>query len=659
MVSFAEFNCRGPHNWIVRDLRQSKAAVIALARGITGPRLIANVTPSGRFIGDARETLELMMETLCASGRLYRQGNTIVFLAGGNSAGQNHFPTSIVVDGVVTKTASAIVGNVLMCRESKGNTTRKGARSDQPLEYDIQFAVPPGVLQQMVCLDGFIAKVPEAQFIMSHPAFDKDFNWLGVGYHESQRILIYGDDFEPAALGEPGEWGDAPQSIDAVLERLPPLIRLWVEGFHWRSPIDLINFIGASLMIPLMPMLVADGHPGVNFWGNQTRIGKSTAALTLAVLKDGKLASPTPVDVSPREIENQIAGELNEGRTVVFFDNQKGVLNVPILEAEMTAKEIGIRGMFSQRKIRRPNDILWLFTTNDGLPSEDMLTRCVHVHLHYEGVPENHRFVMSDKELIEFVQSERSSILAELAGMVTRWLDIGRPMAPAPSRFGIFGRVVGSVLAANGLPGFLSSDRQEVRDHSTVHQQLTTMAEQLINSQDRSFVLEIECDIDAAGDAFKSGPRPANPREQKDWVPLLTAAGVIPAMCTTPEKQKTSATQYLNSVVKVPIEVEIGEQTVQAMIVSRSLGKRRVAYALAVKGLPSIPGTTTASVEKAGAKITVDDPSAASVADSSKEVGDALAEASSARPSPLPEANHGDGTGTADEENDLWGRGSG
>lgn len=285
-------------------------------------------------------------------------------------------------------------------------------------------------------------------------------------------------------------------------------------------------------------------------------------------------------------MENQIASELNDGRTVLFIDNQKGAMNIPVLEANMTAAQLGFRGFHVQRKIRRPNDVLWLVTTNDAVPSDDMLSRCVHIRLHYEGVPDTHRFALSEKELIDHVRNNRSGILAELAGMVVRWLDAGRPSAPADCRFGVFGRVIGSVLTFNGLPGFLSNTREEVREHSIKHQQLVALAERLIDSRPKGFVWEIDSGIQSADEEFKRRSPPEAPMEQKDWVPYLASAGVIPASCDTPQKQKTAVTQYMASVVKVPVEVEVGDRTVRAMLVSRPLRSRRTAYVLAVEGLP-------------------------------------------------------------------------
>jgi hypothetical protein len=618
MVSFAEFNSRGRHNWLVQDLRNATSALAELLRGRSRPMMISNVTTSGHFIGEAEATLHRVTECLRESGRVYLQGNTVVFLAGGNHHGRGCSPITIVIDGIITKTAPSVLSNIIMCRERKANPPGKGTRVDVPLEYDLQFAIPPSVLQQAFAVDGFVGELPEARYIVNHPVFDTDFRWLDVGYHQDQRILVCGDSFEPAPLGELVGYASPPRSIEEVRERLPPFLRRAVAGFHWNATVDLINLIGSALEIPLMPMLVEDGHPGTMLWGNKPGIGKSLAAQILAILKDGQQASPTSVEGGPREVENQIASELNDGRTVLFIDNQKGSLNIPILEANMTAKELAIRGFHIQKKMRRKNDVLWIITSNDSLPSDDMLSRCVHIRLHFEGLPERHSFAMTESELVAFVRDNRSAILAELAGMVTRWLDAGRPMAPAPSRFAVFGRVIGSVLAANGLPGFLSNTADEVREHSTKHQQLTAVAGRIIDGPAPGLIWEIHSPIEEADDEFKRRPPPASPMEQKDWIPYLMSEGVISAGCDTAQKRKTAATQFMSSVVKVPAEVDIGDQTVRAMIVSRPLRARRTAYALAVTRLPvgaspapesTEPSTLVAPWEDAAAPLPADDTS--------------------------------------------------
>lgn len=669
MVSARTFSRSGRHNWIVRHLRDARLAANAVVRGVSGPRLIRNVTANGHFIGEAAETLEAIKQSLTESGRLYRQGNSVVFALSGHLAGGASATRPIVVDGVVTKTAPAIVGNIVLCQENRTNSTGRGGKVDVPAEYPVQFAVPPAVLQQVASMDTFMAEIPEARFIFGHPVFDEDFHLLDVGYHESQRILVCGQSFNPVELPLPSPGLAPPATVREVLDRLPPRIREWTAGFHWSSPVDLINYLAGPLMTVLMPMFVEAGHPAIMFWGNKPSIGKSLAAQCLAILKDGEKAVPTALDAGNREIENQIASELNNGRTTLFFDNAKGRINSATLEASITDAQLGFRGFHVQSKTRRPNDVLWLFTTNDGQPSDDLLSRCIHVRLHYEGEPDNHRFARTEDQVTAFVKEHRAEILAEAAGMVRAWLDTGRQRPHTPGRFMKFSNIVGGILAANGLPGFLSNTRDEVRQHSPTHLQLIALGERLIDGRDRAFVSEAEGEIAGADDEFKRR-RPEHPREQKDWIPYLTSAGVIPAAGMTPEKQKAAATQYLKGVVKEPFEVDLGERSVKAMIVSRPLGRRRTAYALAVSGLAAaVAALAAGSAAESTSTATAESGSAAAHPGNADGLPDSAGYGAGRE-----EACGGDGAVTGmesraeiraeveesdDPDDDLWGLGQG
>ena len=229
MVSFAEFNSRGRHNWLVQDLRNATSALAELLQGRSRPLMIQNVTTSGHFVGQAGTTLHRMMKSLRESDRVYRQGNSIVFLTGGNRPGRGCSPTPIAVDGTITTTASAIVSNVLMCSEVRNNATGKRSRPDQPVEYEVQFSVPSSVLQQVVVVDGFVDELPEAQIIINHPVFDRDFQWLDVGYHQDQRILEWRAHLKEANvvavanLDELIQTGKLGQAKDGVELRVPDI----------------------------------------------------------------------------------------------------------------------------------------------------------------------------------------------------------------------------------------------------------------------------------------------------------------------------------------------------------------------------------------------------------------------------------------------------
>lgn len=273
MVSASTFSRHGAHNWLLQDRRKARSAFNALLRGVAGPRRIPNITPSGLIIGDSSETLIEIATCLAESNRLFRQGNVILFMTEGDPGASDCLLRPLAVEGEITKVAAACLSNLIYCQETKVNGTGQTSKVDQPQEYEIQFPVPPSVLQQVFVMDAFKDDIPEARLITKHPVFNQDLMWLDVGYHAGDRILVCGEAFEPASWEPVVRSAPAPQTVQEVLDRLPPTIRRWVEGFHWHKPVDLINYIGAALMIPLIPVLIEDGHPGVNFWANQHNVG--------------------------------------------------------------------------------------------------------------------------------------------------------------------------------------------------------------------------------------------------------------------------------------------------------------------------------------------------------------------------------------------------
>ena len=135
-------------------------------------------------------------------------------------------------------------------------------------------------------------------------------------------------------------------------------------------------------------------------------------------------------------------------------------------------------------------------------------------------------------------------------------------------------------------------------------------------------------------------------------MPYLASAGVITAACSTPEKQKVAATQYLNEVLKVPVEIEVGDHTAHAMIVSRPLGKRRVAYALAVKGLPPALKADGDGDGRAEVQVVVDEPHETGDVPSPNVDGGANPPPS---PEPSPSGRDGSKDASQEPEDDLWG----
>jgi hypothetical protein len=576
----------GKTNWIATNLGDLKTALAVLVDGIKPLHVIRGITQTGQVVGDATEMIEKIRRILVDSHRVFRQEDSLLFLVDDGSGTGGRTPRVIVEAGTATNVAPSIIGNVVVCEEIKANSPGKSGNADQPETYRIQFMIPEKALQLAISSDHFMRNVPEARFTFSHGCFDEHYKWLDSGYNEVSKVLVFGDVLPPTTLPRlDGPLAD-PQTIKDVISRLPPLLANWVTGFHWQTPVDVVNYVGAALMIPLMPALVDAGHPGVMIWANKQGVGKTLLAQALATLKEGATAGATTIDAGSREVENQIASELNDGRTTLLIDNLRGTINSTVLEANMTMSRISIRGFFTQRKISRPNTILWLLTSNDAVPTDDLLQRCIHVHLYFEGDVGGRQFSRTEDQLKAFLRSNRSALIAELAGMVERWKDLGYPHTKSPCRFEKCGDLIGSILHANGLPGFLSNARVEMQERSERLQQLIAVAERIIADRKPGMFLEF------TGDWLDAEKRFAKSKEcrmkQADWIPYLATAGAFPQAGMTLQKQKTLATQFINAVVNVSVEISVDGMALECRMLSASTGGREKRHVLAFrKNVPS------------------------------------------------------------------------
>jgi hypothetical protein len=58
---------------------------------------------------------------------------------------------------------------------------------------------------------------------------------------------------------------------------------------------------------------------------------------------------------------------------------------------------------------------------------------------------------------IEFARRHREGLVGELAGMVVRWNQLGRPLDPQRYRLPRGAATIGGILDAHGLTGFLAN----------------------------------------------------------------------------------------------------------------------------------------------------------------------------------------------------------
>lgn len=269
------------------------------------------------------------------------------------------------------------------------------------------------------------------------PIFDENFGLIEPGYHPATGFFYAGPKVEPAPDRS---------HLNVICEEFP-----------WRDPVtDRANFFGMLLTAVLMPQFIGK-HPAIVINGNQRSLGKTLMATIISILVDGRAPHPITYTADGAEFEKQLATRVNHGDNVILIDNiDVTVVKSAALDRSVTGTMLNFRRLGTNEEISMPNTALFVLTLNNSGLSKDLATRCIPIHLYFEGPAEQRKFKRSN--LDGYVLEHRRAILEELVGMVVPWTAAGCPMAEIrPTRFGDWSQIVGSILAFNGIDGFVAN----------------------------------------------------------------------------------------------------------------------------------------------------------------------------------------------------------
>lgn len=371
---------------------------------------------------------------------------------------------------------------------------------------ETQSLTPPGLVAALLADQGLWRRLPAIRTYARRPLFDAHFNLCGPGWNPDRGVLVHGPDIEPNCDLPP------PREGSSALDRLPPGLRRLLGGFCWASDADLVNALALLLTGFLANHFVDDPKPIAIIDGNQKGLGKTLLVQALGRLLDN--AEPPRVPwARDEELEKKLCALLRDGRSsLFFFDNVRDRVASALVEANALSPELSFRILGQSGNVSRPNTYLWVITSNQASGTEDLVSRGLPIRLRYEGDPRQRAF---DDNLLDYVREFRLGLLGELAGLVLRWKQAGMPRGAAKHRCVRWAAVVGGILAAAGLEGFLGNvaEAEEAMDEGLAA--LTSLAEHVIGKGLSAFFA-------APGEGTHGKGGTAG-----EWVPLFHEAEVF------------------------------------------------------------------------------------------------------------------------------------
>jgi hypothetical protein len=360
--------------------------------------------------------------------------------------------------------------------------TMPGVMSDLGVEFAtkgrecLNFYTMPPNLAQIVCQsrNSLRAGLKDIVLFTDHPTYDSDWKLIPPGYHENERIFYIGDEINP--------------------KRGMTAINAAIQDFAFKNEASRANFI-AMMITAILRNRYRGDRPFAAVTANKPQIGKTLASKVISIIAEGRFPQTMSFIRNQEEMEKQIAARIILGDSLII-DNVKCPypIDSPPLERLVTDDPVSYRYLGMTKTISRPNTIIAFVTMNEAKFCRDLITRALPIELFHDEAenPSSRRFARDD--LAHFVLQNRKDIISEIFGLIEVWKESGYPLCDKNSRFKMWAKEIGGILAANGIAGFLDNYESAASTYDRTSHDLATMFEGYVGKPVTAAELVLACE---------------------------------------------------------------------------------------------------------------------------------------------------------------------
>jgi hypothetical protein len=253
-----------------------------------------------------------------------------------------------------------------------------------------------------------------------------------------------------------------------------------LSGFCFKNEASRTNAI-AMILSALIRHKFQGEKPFAPVTGNQPGLGKSTLCDVISIISTGRNRGCVRYTPNQDELEKRVASILKSGSEILNFDNvtaNKEISSV-VLDQLITAKRPLFRLLGGNDIISKDNTFIVTMSVNNAILSKDLLTRMCPIELFFQGNPSERKFEFDVKE---FTTNFRDELISELFGLVERWKLAGKKEVSIDSRFPAWSSIIGGILEANNIPGFMSNFKSAMNNYNKDIHIITNLFVDLLNA---------------------------------------------------------------------------------------------------------------------------------------------------------------------------------
>jgi hypothetical protein len=227
------------------------------------------------------------------------------------------------------------------------------------------------------------------------------------------------------------------------------LIKYPISQFPFETEADRWNWIGCAFT-PLLRYLAPGPYKMAVVEAHQPGSGKGFLTGMLRMVHGGVLRGSLPEGEA--EIKKTITTALLGAEGIIVFDNVKGTIKSPSIEALLTAETWSDRLLHKNVDATIPNDRLWMVTGNNAKFGGDMARRILKIRLDAGPSPEKRTGFQIDNP-IKWMADHRGEYLSALMTVIRSWLYAGAqmPQATSSDSYALWRQMVSGILQHAGL----------------------------------------------------------------------------------------------------------------------------------------------------------------------------------------------------------------
>jgi len=183
------------------------------------------------------------------------------------------------------------------------------------------------------------------------------------------------------------------------------------------------------------------------------------------------IASATTTGRDEEETRKKITSLLERGERIIVIDNVRAGIDSAQIASALTSTVWTDRALGSNRMIAAPNRAVWIFTGNNPDLSLELARRSIRIRIDAETDRPFERVGFKHDPIREWATENRRALISAALTLVQNWKACGC-VPETKKRLGSFeawSALVGGILAAGGVPGFLEnqSDLYDTSDSKT------------------------------------------------------------------------------------------------------------------------------------------------------------------------------------------------